>query len=60
MEIYLLNGLDVSQTDDLLKLKVEVFIQTQEVYLLSISTETYEITLRLQENNGTMIISIEI
>lgn len=39
MWTYLLDGLDVSQIDDLLHLKVVVFIQAQEVNLLSISTD---------------------
>lgn len=54
----LLDGLDVSQTDGLLHLKVVVFIHAQEVYLLSISTVTKKykiiVTLCLQENNGAM------
>lgn len=58
MGTYGLDGLDVSKIADLLYLKVVVFIQAQEAYLLSISTETkeYEISLALclQENNGTM------
>lgn len=37
--MYLLDGLDVSQINDLLYLKVVVFIQAQEVDLLSTSTD---------------------
>lgn len=40
MDTYWLDGPDVSQTDDLLHLKVIVFIHTHEVDLLSISTKT--------------------
>lgn len=39
MGTYLLDGLDVSQIDDLLFVKVVIFIQAQEVNLFSIPSE---------------------
>lgn len=38
METHLLDGLDVSQTEGLLQLKVVLFVQGQEFDLLSVST----------------------